>query len=126
MTPDDRGGSAAADAPAEVVAAHLDAFEARDLDAVLATFADDATFSTADGVVVGRRALSRLFADAFTLDATVRMDRHATHVAGEVVTVEMTERITAAGRTVEIDVAGVYVVRRGRLVRVRVYRDVAG
>jgi hypothetical protein len=117
---------AEADNPVAVVVAHLEAFEGRDLDGVLATFADDATFSTADGTVVGRRALRQLFTDAFALPAQVAMERHHIHVAGDTVVCEMTERITTSGMTHGFDVAGVYTVRDGRLVRVRVYRDATG
>ena len=118
-------GPADGSEPLDVVAAHLAAFEERDLEGVLATFSDDAAFSTADGTVVGLRALRSLFEQSFDLPVEVVMERRQTHVAGDTVVCELTERITAQGVTQGFDVAGVYTVRNGRLVRVRVYRDLA-
>ena len=112
--------------PLAVVEEHLAAFERRDLDGVLATFAEDASFSTAEGTVVGRRALRQLFGASFQVPARVEMERLATHVAEETVVCEIAEHITAEGMTHTIDVAMVCTVRRGRIVRVRVYRDLSG
>ena len=112
------------DAPLDVVIEHLAAFADRDLERVLATFSHDATFSTADGTVVGRRAIRQLFAESFAMPVEVRMQRRTTHVDGDTVVCEIAEHITADGMTHTLDVAGFYTVRRGELVRVRVYRDV--
>lgn len=111
--------------PKDVVSEHLEAFADRDLERVLATFADDATFSTADGTIVGRRALRQLFAESFALPVEVEMQQRVMHVSGDTVACELAEAITAQGVTHTLDVAGFYTVRDGRLVRVRVYRDVA-
>lgn len=107
----------------DVVLEHLDAFAARDLDRVLATFADDAVFTTEDGTVIGRRALRQLFTDAFALPAHVDMERRAVHATGDTVACEIAEHITAEGMTHTMELAGFYTVRDGALVRVRVYRD---
>ena len=108
----------------DVVIEHLTAFADRDLDRVLDTFAEDAVFTTADGTVVGRRALRAFFADAFALPVRVEMERRATHVVDDTVVCEIAEHISAEGFSHSLDVAGFYTVRRGKLVRVRVYRDV--
>lgn len=110
-------------APLDVVHEHLEAFAARDLDRLMATFAHDAVFTTADGTVVGRAALRQLFADAFALPVHVDMERRAVHAAGDTVACEIAEHITAEGMTHTLEVAGFYTVRGGVLVRVRVYRD---
>lgn len=109
--------------PEAVVDEHLAAFEARDVERVLATFATDASFTTADGTVVGRTALRHLFEESFALPVDVAMDRQVTHVAGDTVVCEIAERLVADGLTHALDVAAFYTVRGGEIVRVRVYRD---
>ena len=111
--------------PLDVVVEHLTAFAERDLDRVLDTFADDAVFTTADGTIVGRTALRALFSDAFALPVHVEMERRATHVVDDTVVCEIAEHISAEGFSHSLDVAGFYTVRGGKLVRVRVYRDVS-
>jgi hypothetical protein len=113
-----------ADETLEPVHDHIAAFNARDVDGVLATFADDAVFASGDQVVVGVRALRVLFADAFAAPVGAELVlRHAVVQEG-VVACELTERLTVAGARHDIDVAAFYTVRRGRLARVRIYRDV--
>lgn len=107
----------------DVVLEHLDAFAARDVERVIATFADDAVFTTGDGTVIGRTALRRLFTDAFALPVHVDLERRAVHATGDTVACEIVEHITAEGVTHTMDLAGFYTVRGGALVRVRVYRD---
>ena len=111
--------------PLDVVVQHLTAFAERDLDGVLDTFAEDAVFTTAEGTVVGRPALRALFGDAFALPVRVEMERRATHVVDDTVVCEIAEHISAEGFSHSLDVAGFYTVRGGKLVRVRVYRDVS-
>lgn len=107
----------------DVVHGHLAAFNARDVDALVAGFAEDATFADAGQVVVGRRQLAQVFADAFSMPAEVVLElRHAV-VDGDTVACELLERVTVGGETTDLDVAAFYTVRDGLLVRVRVYRE---
>lgn len=112
-----------AEDPLEPVRDHIAAFNAKDVDGVLATFADDALFASGDQVVVGARALRVLFADAFAAPVGAELVlRHAVVQEGTVAC-ELTERLTVAGSRHDVDVAAFYTVRRGRLARVRIYRD---
>ena len=109
--------------PAAAVFAHVEAFNARDADAVVATFADDAVFANADDVVIGRAALDALFRDAFSapLHATLRVQ--GVVVQGDTAACELLEVLTYGGTTFEVPLAGFFTVRDGRLARVRIYRD---
>lgn len=114
---------------ADVLAAvehHLAAFNDRALDAVVAGFDPEGVFATADQIVVGRRALRTLFADAFAAPVTASLHLRRALGSGDTVACELVERLTAAGATQELDVAAFYTVRAGLLARVRVYRDVPG
>lgn len=116
----------AAGGPPEVVTAHVEAFNACDLDGVMAGFDDEAVFTTAEHLAVGSRAISRLFADSFSAPASAELAVERMVVDGDSAACEMTERITAQGVEHLIDVAAFYTVRGGRIVRVRIYRDIAG
>ncbi len=106
----------------EVVRRHLDAFNARDVPGLMATFADDAVFSTGELLAVGRRGISALFADAFAdMEAELRLLRSVT--AGDTSACEMSERVTFQGVRHDFSLAGFYTVRDGALVRVKVYRE---
>lgn len=107
----------------EVVQAHLDAFNERDLEAVLAAFDDDAAFTSGDQTVVGLRSLRSLFTEAFSVPADATLHLRRAVVEGDTAACELTERVAVSGTVQELDVAAFYTVRRGRLVRVRVYRE---
>ena len=109
--------------PFEAVRAHLEAFNARDPEAVVATFTDDAVFAAGEQIVVGRRALHTMFADAFGAPIHARLDVRQAVVDEQTVACELTETITVEGATHELDVAAFYRVRDGLLSRVKVYRD---
>lgn len=108
--------------PLAVVRAHLAAFNARDLDAVMATFQEDAVFSTADHLVVGSRGIAALFGDAFR-EFEASLELRAAVVQDDTVACELTERVTAEGMGAELPLAAFYTVRGGRLARVKVYRE---
>jgi len=121
-------GDTASTAPANRVLAaveeHLDAFNAGDADRVVALFADDAVFATADSLTVGRRGLQRLFADSFAAPVTAELVLRRAVVQGDTVACELLERLTLPdGGATELDVAAFYTVRGGQLARVRVYRE---
>jgi uncharacterized protein len=106
-----------------VVEEHIRAFNAGDLDAVMAGFDDDAVFSTADHLAVGARAIAQLFADSFAAPATARLELQRAVVSGDTAGCELTEFIVAEGVEHTLEVAAFYTVRRGRIARVRIYRD---
>lgn len=109
--------------PLAAVDAHLDAFNRADLDAVMAGFADDAVFAAADHLVVGARAIRQLFAESFATPVTAELVLERAVVGGDTAACELAETLTVDGTTHTIDVAAFYTVRGGRLVRVRIYRD---
>jgi hypothetical protein len=109
--------------PHGVVEAHIAAFNAADLPAVMADIADDAVFSVGDQMAVGARAIRALFADSFASPVSARLTVQRTVVDGDTVACELTEQLTVEGAAHDIDVAAFYTVRDDRLVRVRIYRD---
>lgn len=112
--------------PLDVVEAHIRAFNAADLGAVMAGFDDDAVFSTADQLAVGSRAISRLFAESFDAPASARLALQRAVVDGDTVGCELSEQIVAEGVEHVLEVAAFYTVRAGRIARVRIYRDLVG
>lgn len=111
----------------DAVEAHLRAFNARDVEAVLTLFAHDAVFATADGLVVGRRALRALFTEAFQEPAGAALELRRAVVEADTAACELVERLALPdGGAAELPVAAFYTVIRGELARVRVYRDLPG
>lgn len=113
----------ARDGPLPAVEAHLQAFNAADLDMVMAGFADDAVFSTADQLVVGARAIRALFADSFAAPVQAELVLERIVIGGDTAACELAEHLTVGGTTHTIAVAAFYTVRGGRIARVRIYRD---
>ena len=106
----------------DVVRAHIDAFNAGDVDALMAGFADDAVFVTGDHMVVGSRGLRAMFGDAL-VNLSPSMQLRATVVQRDVVACELTEQLTVEGAEFTFSLAAFYTVRRGQIVRVKVYRE---
>lgn len=111
------------DGPLGLVESHLDAFNRADLDAVMAGFAEDAVFTVGDQTAIGARAISALFADSFASPVAARLMLARAVIDGDTAACELTEHLTVNDVTHTIEVAAFYTVRRGRLVRVRIYRD---
>lgn len=109
-------------AVAGVVRAHVDAFNAGDVDALIAGFADDAVFVTGDHMVVGARGLRAMFGEALA-DLSPTMELRAMVVQHGVVACELTERLTVEGAEFHFALAAFYTVARGQIVRVKVYRE---
>ena len=101
---------------------HVAAFNAGDLEALLSGFADDAVFATGDHLVVGRRGLRAMFGDALA-SLQPQMELRAAVVQGDVVACELTERLVVEGAAFEFALAAFFTVRRGEIVRVKVYRE---
>jgi len=111
------------DAVLAVVHEHLAAFNAADLDRVMATFAEDASFTTAEQMLVGRRGIAELFAQAFAPGVNATMQLQQAVVQGDTVACELRETISFEGNDAEFGIAAFYTVRDHHLVRVKVYRD---
>ena len=108
--------------PAQIVRDHIAAFNARDLDRLIACFSTDATWVTGTDRFEGTAELAKLFADAFaelspTLTITnIVVDRD--HAA-----CEMSEQLIANGVTRVDHIAGFYHLRSGRITAAKIYRE---
>lgn len=111
------------DSPRAVVEAHLAAFNAADLEAVMRGIADDAVLTVGDHTAIGARAIRGLFADSFATPVGAELAVRRAVVDGDTVACELTEELVVEGTSHTIDVAAFYTARAGRLVRVRIYRD---
>ncbi|WP_165492064.1 nuclear transport factor 2 family protein [Egibacter rhizosphaerae] len=111
--------------PLSAVHAHLEAFNAGDVERVVATFREDALFVAGDQVVVGHRALRAMFADAFAAPVEAQLTLNHVVVSGATAACELTETLEVEGSTHSLDVAAFYTAQRGQLVRVKVYRDLS-
>ena len=105
------------------VHAHIAAFNAADLDGVLAGFAEDAVFSAGEDVFIGRRSIAELFGAAFAPGIEASMELRSAVVQGDTAACELAERITFEGQSLEFAIAAFYTVRDARLARVKVYRE---
>lgn len=120
------GGTRPATEPDEVVRAFIAAIERKDVDAALALVTDDVVYDNVPiGAVAGpdsiRIALSRLLGAAERIEWVT----HYQVVAGDVVMNERLDRFQLGGRWVEVPVAGLFVLRDGRIALWRDYFDLA-
>jgi hypothetical protein len=102
---------------------HLDAFNRRDLDAVVDGFAEDAVFDTGHDAFVGRRAIAQLFADALAAPVKATLELRTAVCSADVAACELTERLSVGGVEQDLAVAAFYTVKGGHLARVKVYRE---
>ena len=107
------------------VDAHVEAFNARDAEAVVSQFAPDGEFSAGGDVAIGHRELFALFADAFSQPVHARLTVASVVVDGDTAAAELVERLDYEGTSFEVTFAAFYTVRAGLLARVRVYREMA-
>lgn len=105
------------------VQAHLDAFNTRDLDALLAGFTDDAVWRTGTDTVRGRAELTGLFGWALANLLPVLALR--TLVAdGDRAACELTETFTHEGRRREVPIVGFFrFAPDGRIAAATIYRE---
>jgi uncharacterized protein len=104
------------------VNAHVAAFNSDDLEGLVSGFSDDAVFATGEHLVVGRRGITAMFADALNnLDATLEL--RTAVVQGETAACELTERLVMEGRAFEFHLAAFYTVRDGVIARAKIYRE---
>ncbi|MEV0582568.1 nuclear transport factor 2 family protein [Nonomuraea sp. NPDC050310] len=107
---------------AAVLRAHVDAFNARDLDALMAGFTEDASWVTGTSRVQGRAELTELFAGAMEgLLPTLVI--HELLAEGDRAACEMTETLTVDGEERSFAIAGFYRLREGRIAAAKIYRE---
>ena len=108
--------------PASVVRKHIDAFNARDLDALMACFSEDATWVTGADRFEGAAALRELFANAFG-ELAPQLHMQSVLAQGELVACELREDYSAAGEERSDHIAGFYRVEAGVITAAKVYRE---
>ena len=103
----------------EIIRSHVRAFNARDLEGLLRTLADDAVWTTGRTTVHSRADLAAFFQGAMTgLDATLSIRTLVT--AGSTAAAELTETFGSAGA---VALAGFYDLADGTMTRARIYRE---
>jgi hypothetical protein len=108
--------------PAAAVRGHVDAFNARDLDRLMAGFADDAVWITGTTTVRGHAELTDLFASAMAgLLPTLVIE--SLLVGGDRVACQLTETLTVDGEERTFSIAGFYELRGGRIAAAKIYRE---
>jgi predicted kinase len=105
-----------------VVRAHVHAFDAGDLDELLAGFAPDATWRTGRSDASGADELRALFAEALA-GLSPRVSVRTLTARGDTVAAELTETVTVGGETRTVPLSGWYRVRHGRIAEARIYRE---
>jgi hypothetical protein len=108
--------------PAAVVMRHIDAFNAHDLEALMACFSTDASWATGADRFRGAAALRTLFAGAF--DAlSPRLSLQNLLVEGDQVACELREDYSAEGVDRTDHIAGFFRVEAGRITAAKIYRE---
>jgi limonene-1,2-epoxide hydrolase len=107
---------------AAVLRRHVDAFNARDLDALMAGFTPDASWVTGTSVARGHDELTGLFAGAMAgLLPTLRIQNLLAD--GDRAACELTETLTFEGEQRTYSIAGFYRLRDGRIASAKIYRE---
>ncbi|MFD2419706.1 nuclear transport factor 2 family protein [Amycolatopsis pigmentata] len=105
-----------------VVRRHVEAFNERDLDALMAGFTDDSRWITGTSVARGRDELAELFEGAMTgLPPTLVI--HDLLAVGDRAACQMTETLTVAGQEQSFPIAGFYRLRDGLIASAKIYRE---
>jgi len=107
---------------AAAIHAHVAAFNARDLDALLAGFTDDAVWITGTTTVRGRAALTGLFDEAMR-GLLPTLEVHDLIAADDRAACQMTETLTYRGERRTCPIAAFYELREGRIASAKVYRE---
>jgi len=108
--------------PAEIAAHHIDAFNARDLGALMAGLSEDATWITGTDNFGGAADLEQLFATAFT-ELSPRLHVESLLVEDERVACELREDYLADGVQRTDHIAAFYRVEAGLITAVKIYRE---
>ena len=105
-----------------VVLAHVQAFNERDLGALLDGLADDAFWTTGRTTVRGRPELAELFQGAIT-DIDARLTIRTLLAGADRVAAELTETFTRNGERQPVPIAGFYEIADRKIARARIYRE---
>jgi uncharacterized protein len=108
--------------PAAIVSRHIEAFNAGDLDALMAGLSEDATWVTGTDRFSGAPALEQLFATAFT-ELSPRLRVESLLVQGDRVVCELREDYVAEGVRRTDHIAAFYRVEAGLITAVKIYRE---
>jgi uncharacterized protein len=107
---------------AAVLRRHVDAFNARDLDALMAGFTTDARWVTGTTVVDGHEELTGFFAAAMA-GLLPRLVIEDLLTDGDRAACQLTETVTVAGEERTFAIAGFYRISDGRIASAKVYRE---
>ncbi len=106
----------------DLIKEHVEAFNARDVEALMAGFADDAVWITGKTTARGRAELADLFAGAMkgllptlAIQNLITGEGQAAAQLVEVFTYEGVERTD--------HIAGFYVIKEGRIASAKIYRE---
>jgi uncharacterized protein len=108
--------------PAEVVSRHIEAFNARDLDSLMAGLSEDATWVTGTDSFRGAADLEELFSSAFT-ELSPRLHVESLLAQDDRVACELREDYFADGDRRTDHVAGFYRVEAGLITAAKIYRE---
>lgn len=107
---------------AAVLRTHVDAFNARNLAALMAGFTEDALWVTGTSVAPGHGELAELFGGAMEELLPTLAIRDLV-VEGDRAACQMTETLTVAGEERTYFIAGFYQLRGGRIASAKIYRE---
>jgi uncharacterized protein len=105
-----------------VVRRHLDAFNAGDLDALMAGFTDDAVWITGTTAVRGRADLTAFFSAAIS-ELAPALTVQDLFADGDRAACQMNETLTVRGEARTVSIAAFYQLRDGRIASAKVYRE---
>ncbi|MFF3561009.1 nuclear transport factor 2 family protein [Streptomyces sp. NPDC002574] len=107
---------------AAAVREHVRAFNARDLEALLAGFTEDAVWITGGTTVRGRAALTG-FSAAAMRGLLPTLELRDVIAEGARAACQMTETLTHGGEARSYPIAAFYALRDGRIASAKVYRE---
>jgi hypothetical protein len=108
--------------PVAAVERHIEAFNARDVGALMAGLHEDATWITGTDSFSGAAALEQLFATAFA-ELSPRLHAESFLVDGDRVVCELREDYTVDGIEHTDQIAAFYRVEAGLIAAVKIYRE---
>jgi len=108
--------------PTDILNRHIHAFNARDIDALMALFAPTAEWITGQSRIVGKHELREFFAGAFA-ELLPTLEVRTVLEAPDRVACEIAERLTHDGATRVFNIAGFYTISDGRIVAAKIYRE---
>jgi len=108
--------------PDAIVRRHIEAFNARDVDGLMAGLSENATWVTGTDSFRGVADLEQLFATAFT-ELSPRLDVESLLVQGDRVVCELREDYVADGARRTDHIAAFYRIEAGLITAVKIYRE---